>query len=522
MLWSVIKIVVFFAIAAALIFGASWILDTPGEVKVAFGNREFFLSPIGFLVALGLLVLAALVIIRLVALLVAVMRFLLGDETALTRHFSRRRERRGYDALSDAMVALAAGNSQVAMKKSKKVGRLLSRPDLSNLLTAQAAQLSGDRDRTLEAYKAMLASERTRPVALQGLTQLKIEEGDTETAMALARKAFALQPSNDRVIRTLFELQSRQADWAGARETLNASVHARLLPRDIGTRRDAVLSLADARAAIAAGDTQRGNEAALQANRLAPTLVPAAALAAGVQTAAGQKRKATKILTNAWAVNPHPDLAAAFAAIEPEETPMTRRKRFAALTGAQPGHPESRLLDAELALSAEDFPGARKALGDLPEVDPTTRSLALMAAIERGQGAPEAVVRGWLAKALSASRGPQWVCGNCGHVHAGWVPVCENCNAFDTLDWKTPPHPGDAGLAASAMLPLIIGTIEEPPAPEPRPAPQPETASAAGSSHGTAHAANHGSPSAAPHRVRDVDDAELANAADQARAAGAS
>ena len=80
-----------------------------------------------------------------------------------------------------------------------------------------------------------------------------------------------------------------------------------------------------------------------------------------------------------------------------------------------------------------------------------------MAAIERGQGAPDAVVRGWLAKALGASRGPQWICGKCTHVHAAWVPVCENCGAFDTLDWKTPTHAEDAGLANSAMLPLIIG-----------------------------------------------------------------
>ena len=124
--------------------------------------------------------------------------------------------------------------------------------------------------------------------------RLKLEEGDTDTAMALARKAFALSPDNERVLRTLFDLQSKKADWAGARETLNASMHARLLPRDVGTRRDAVLSLADARAALADGDTARGNEAALQANRLAPTLIPAAALAARVQAEKGAKRKATQ------------------------------------------------------------------------------------------------------------------------------------------------------------------------------------------------------------------------------------
>ena len=90
-----------------------------------------------------------------------------------------------------------------------------------------------------------------------------------------------------------------------------------------------------------------------------------------------------------------------------------------------------------------------------------------MAAIERGQGAPDAVVRGWLAKALGASRGPQWICGNCNHIHAAWEPVCENCGAFDSLDWKEPQHPEDAGMANSALLPLIVGAEPEPEAPRP-------------------------------------------------------
>jgi HemY protein len=487
MLWSLLKVLVFVGIAALLAFFAAWILETPGEVKIAFGGREFFLTPIGFLVAVVAVVLLGMLLLKLLGFLGAVIRFLLGDETAISRYFARSRERKGFDALSDGMVALASGDPRLATKKAQRAEKLLNRPDVTQLLTAQAAEMSGDRTKAFEAYKALLPNDRTRPVGVQGLMRLKLDEGDTDTAMALAKKAFALAPDNERVLRTLFDLQSRKEDWSGARETLNATMHARLLPRDVGTRRDAVLSLADARAALAEGDTARGNEAALQANRLAPTLVPAATLAARVQAATGSKRKATRTLTSVWAVTPLPDLAAAFAAIEPDESPDARRKRFATLIAANPGHPESRLLEAELALSAEDFPGARKALGDLAETQPTTRSLALMAAIERGQGASDAVVRGWLAKALGASRGPQWICGNCSHVHAAWGPVCEACGAFDSLDWKEPAHPEDAGLADSSLLPLIVGAEK---------APEAEPAEAA------------------------VEDAELATVADRARAAG--
>ena len=151
--------------------------------------------------------------------------------------------------------------------------------------------------------------------------RLKLEAGDTDTALALAKKAFALRPDNAPMLRTLFDLQSKTEDWSGARETLNASMHARLLPRDVGKRRDAILSLADARKAHAEGETAprpRSGEAGEQAR--ARRSCPPAALAAQAYVDEGSTRKATKVLTTAWAASPHPDLAAAFAAIEPTET----------------------------------------------------------------------------------------------------------------------------------------------------------------------------------------------------------
>ena len=464
MLWSLLKIVVFLAIAALLAFAAVRLLETPGEVNIAFDGREFQVTPIGFVVGLVVLVVLALIALKVLGFLAAVARFLLGDETAITRYFTRNRERRGLDALSGSMLALASGEPALAARKAAKAEKLLQRPEVA-LVKARAAEMTGDRKTALASYASLLANDRTRFAGVNGAMRLKLEAGETDTALELARKAFALRPDNAPVLDTLFDLQTKTGDWAGARETLNAKMHARLMPRDLGTRRDAVLSLAESRKAHDAGDAARGHAAALQASKLAPTLAPASTLAAQAHLSQGSKRRATRALVNAWTANPHPEIAAAFAAIEPGESPAARRKRFQTLTAAAPNHPESRLLAAELALADEDFPGARKALGDLPEADPTARSLAIMAAIERGQGAPDAEVRGWLAKALGAPRGAQWICAKCNHVHSAWVPVCENCGGFDTLDWKTPPHAQDAGLAQSAMLPLIIGAA-------PRPAPE--------------------------------------------------
>lgn len=84
-----------------------------------------------------------------------------------------------------------------------------------------------------------------------------------------------------------------------------------------------------------------------------------------------------------------------------------------------------------------------------------------MAAIERGEGASDAVVKGWLARALNAPRGPHWVCENCSNIQSEWTATCTNCGALDTLSWKTPPAEAASSSADSAMLPLIVGAIED-------------------------------------------------------------
>lgn len=164
-----------------------------------------------------------------------------------------------------------------------------------------------------------------------------------------------------------------------------------------------------------------------------------------------------RILKKAWEAQPHPDLAHAFAEIEPNESAKDRVKRFEQLLRLKPDHDETRLVKAELLIVAEDFPEARRALGDLVERAPDARALTLMAAIEKGQGGPDAMVQGWLTKALSAPRGPQWVCDNCNHIHAEWAPTCEHCASFDTLTWKRPETPGLSSAASAAMLPLLTG-----------------------------------------------------------------
>ncbi len=468
MIWSFVKIVLFVAIVAGLTLGAGYLAETGSGVRISLANMEFTLGPVQMVIAVLIAILALWLLLKLVGLVVAVLRFLNGDETALSRYFDRNRERKGFQALADGLMAIASGEGRVAMSQAAKAEKYLGRPELTNLIAAQAAELAGDTRRATEVYKRLLSDDRTRFVGVRGLMKQKLADGDTETALKLAEKAFSLKPKHQGVQDALLQLQAEKGDWKGARNVLGAKLKQGLLPRDVFKRRDAVLALQEAKEVFSDDAPIEAREAAIAANRLSPDLIPAAVLAARGYVQSGKPKYAARVLKKAWEAQPHPDLAAAFAAIVPDESPAARLKRFETLLSTNPGHEESKLLRAELLIGAEDFPAARRALGDLAETHPTSRSLTVMAAIARGEGADDAIVRGWLTRALTASRGPQWMCEKCHNVQADWAPTCDNCGGFDTLVWREPPNSATPMPNGADMLPLIVGSAAEP---EEEPAP---------------------------------------------------
>ena len=461
MLWSLLKVLIFIALVAGLAFGVDRLSGMNEVALLTVAGREFALTPLVAVFLALVLLLSVWLLFRAVGLIVATLRFLNGDETAISRYFNRRSERKGYEALAEGMMALAAGEGRLAIRKAERAEKYLGRPELTKLVVAQGAEMVGDTALATETFKALVSDDRTRFVGVRGLMKQKLAAGDTETAMKLAEKALALRPRNEEVQTTLLQLQARHEDWSGARATLAAALKSGNLPRDVHKRRDAVLALAHARDAMAEGKIAEATRDAQSAQAMAPGLVPAAVMSARLAIADGKPKVATKILKAAWDTDPHPDIAAAFAEIAPGESPAERLKRFRPLIAKHPAHPEARMLEAELQIAAEDFPAARRALGDLAETAPTARSLTIMAAIERGAGAEDRVVRAWLAKAVMAPRGMQWVCDACGHIHADWRPVCSHCGSFDRLSWQEVTQSEAALMGPAQMLPLIVGALED-------------------------------------------------------------
>ena len=455
MLWSALKIIIFLAVVTVLGLVATAVMEAETPVRVEISGYAISVQPFFVVIGVVLLVPSIWILFTLFGFLRAVFNFLIGDETALSRYINRRTERQGFEALADSMVALASGQAKLALGRAEQAERYLDRPELTGVLVAQAAEATGERKRAAAAYRELARNQRTKLAGLTGLLRHKLEDGDTETALKIAQKMFLLNSGNVEVQDTLIKLQSSAGDWEGARGTLAAKRKSRTLPKDVVERRNAVLLFAEGRKKIARGDIDEGQAEIISANRVAPGLVPAAALAAQIKSESGDKKAATRIIKRAWKMSPHPDLAAAFAHLEPDETPAQRLERFLKMIGDGIKDDESRMLLAELRIADGDFAGARQELGDLADRAPEVRTLVILAAIERGEGSREEIVRGWLTKAVSAPRGARWVCDVCNRSDTEWFPVCPGCEALDTLSWKPVPASGSVHSSSVGMMPLL-------------------------------------------------------------------
>jgi len=447
----------------AFAWGASYLASDQnkilGSTIIEISGFEYSISPIQLLILLGLIILAAWLVLKIASLILAIFRFINGDETAVSRYFDRNRERKGFRALSEGMMALASGEGSTALSKAKKAEKYLNQPSLTNLLAAQAAEIAGEAEHAEEIYKKLILDPTTRFVGVRGIMKKRLSEGDTDTALKLAEKAFSLKPKHEETQDVLIGLQTRGSDWRGARKTLSAKLKYGSLPKDIHRRRDAVLALSEAAEVIETDKRIDAQVTAIEANRMSPDLVPAAALVAKEYLTDDKKKNAIKVIKKAWESQPHPDLAAIYSEIYQGESSEDREKGFKLLAKINPKHVETKIMMAEMYLQAEDFPNARRSLGDTYETSPNVRTLTIIAAIEKGEGADDSVIRKWLTKAVSAPRGPQWVCENCSTVHSVWRPTCFNCNALDTLTWMDVPETNAELASGSERVPFVLDVL---------------------------------------------------------------
>jgi HemY protein len=420
-----IRIVLFLIIVGALSLGFAWLADRPGDVLITWQGQRIETS-------LMVLSAAILALIALIGMLWSAVRAVVRSPIVLSNMLRNRRGVRAYEAISNGLIAVGAGDAAAAHKFSIEVNRIAAGEPLALLLTAQAAQLTGDRDGADRAFRAMASRADTKALGLHGLFVEAQRRDDPVSARAYAEEAARTAPTLTWAARAVLEFRCAAGDWAGALALLERNKYA--LDKADYRRQRAVLLTAQA---IAGQESDRDNAklAVLEAVKLAPTLVPAAALAGRMLAEAGELRKASRIVAKAWRANPHPDLAQTYSELRFGDAARDRLARVDALTKKTPGNPEAALAMARAALDAREFGKARAALAPYLS-SPTRRVCLLMAELERTERNDEGRAREWMARALHAAPDPQWTAD--GYVSDRWLPISPVTGRLDAFEWRVP------------------------------------------------------------------------------------
>jgi HemY protein len=414
--------------AGALAGGIAWIADRQGELVFTLDAYEIHMSAAATIFFAVLFTAAVVVLARLITTLVT-------SPGAIGAWWGARRIRRGNDSLSHGLLAVAAGDVYEARRHADRARGILGTHPLALLLQSQAASLGGDDTAQRHAYRAMLRHETTEFLGLRGLFLLAAREDQPDQALLFAQQAHDLRPRVAWAANALFDLKAARGDWTGARTVLEDSAKHKMLESDIVRRRRAVLFAAEAVEADRRGDADGALTLASDALALEPGLAPAAVLAARKLAASGKAWRAQGVVEACWSKSPHPDLAAVYAAIKPEENDEQRAARLVGLAHLNREHFESRVLEAEEAVLTRNWSEARRLLSPLAHDAASARVCALMAEIEEGENGDATAAHGWLSRAARAARDAEWRCRHCGVAQSEWSAVCPACASFDTLVW---------------------------------------------------------------------------------------
>jgi HemY protein len=375
-------------VVAAIVAAAGYLAREPGLVVIDWRGYHFESS-------FAIMVLGAVLAIGVILLVFRLWWFILRSPRGLYKSYQQRKQRRGFDAVSRGLVAVAAGDPDGARRYARKAESSLGNRSLSMLLSAQSAQLDGDDQAAKRFFEAMQEQWDTEFLGVRGLLMQAIKREDWAEALSLAKRAYTLNPKSGWVVQTLFDLQKRTQQWTEAKATLEEARRSKLLPSDVIRAEMGDILYQQSLSA----DPDTAIQAAKEAHKADTTSIPAAVRFASLLAEAGLTKRAARVVQDVWAVNPDRQLAEIFWSTQEWKDAKGKLDATKRLTKKNPNHMESRLLIGECAIAAKRWSEARFNIEPYASEDSSPRICRLMAALEEGDTGDADRVRTWLMRA---------------------------------------------------------------------------------------------------------------------------
>ena len=423
------------------------------------------------LVPVNSLFMAALLLVALSS-AVTIIVFVLGNiPMTINRWLTGRQREQGMAALGKGMLAIAAGDTNQAIAFSQKANRLLgdNNKPMTMLLAAQARQLNGEDTAAAAYFKAMTDNQETAFLGYRGQIMQALKTGDEDTALALAKKAHAVNAYAPWVVDVLYHLQARNGYHEDAEEITRETARKNLLPAIETDKRLVVLKTQRAFDHFNKGDIDTALKLSGEVLSKDPACLPAAMVRVQSLLAKDKKRRAARLMRTIWQTIPQPDLVSLFCQSKNADTDESKRQAIRALAKSNPQHPLSFLVQSEAAVKAHDFAAGKEMAARAIEAGSGQRAEAINrfcqraireqedyeAAMAKHEQALDQYMNGKsdvsldeapdkpvfaeaIQTVLSIAYDESWCCECCGSRQPDWLSRCNDCRSVGTITWRKP------------------------------------------------------------------------------------
>ncbi|MBB5073669.1 HemY protein [Bartonella callosciuri] len=422
---------------------------------VANHNGIFILTFLHFRFSASLLTVLSVVILffGILALLGWLLSVFFSIPSVLSNYFYKRHKKRGYEALSQGILAAFAGDGVLAQQMKVRVDKYLAGRDesLVKLLQAQTLSLQNNSASAIRLYEEMRKETSTKLAGLYGLFREAIKSKAYEAAQQYAEEALALSPALLWAYQAVLDQLSSSGRWDKALAVFERAQKA--LPRStrstVERQHTQALLLSGQALHLFETHPAQARAAILKAHKLVPDFMPITVIAADILYKLNESRKADKMIITAWQKEPHPDLSALY--LGREEGAVGRLKKAKTLSSYNKDTFESVFLIAKAALDAGEIGLAREQARKALQYHQRESVYLLLADIEEVQGNNQAAVRQWLSLALRAERDPVWMCD--GVIFPCWSAVSPISGRLGCFEWKAPPRMPPLTLEAANIVP---------------------------------------------------------------------
>ena len=443
-IWFLIKI-------SLVTYGAFWLLSQDGMIDINFLGYDVKTKT-------GLFLLSIIIIFVLAYALMKIVKTILSSPKKLIQLNETRREKVGYDKLTQGLAAVAAGDANKATSLSKSVDKLFgqNKTGLTLLLQAQAARLRGEENLAQTYFETMLEDKNAAFLGLRGLLKSSLDKGDYAAALRHAKSAYKNYPKQDWLLNLVYDLELKNHHWDAALSFSKKIEKYKILDEDkINSDRVAIYLMR-----YDFDKNEQGVDKAFynlkMAYKLSPDFPPVVLRYGAYLIEKNKVKKAQSLVIQAWKTNPHPQLAVLWNDLYQAQNKDNETKKlayFQRLIEANDVSVESYIAVAQCAVDLGFWGEAKAHLMAAQKIESNAKIIDLKHQVEKNITHSDDTT--WLKNNDDITPLKRWTCLETGRVYKKWSAIAPPHDSFNTISWDYPmarPAPEIHSLSAAPIL----------------------------------------------------------------------